>query len=285
MKEIRLHGRGGQGVLIAAELIAGAAIEEGKYASSFPLFTAERRGAPVMAFGRIDGRPIRERTQVYNPDCVILVDPRLRASPEVCDGLRADGIVLMNSTDAEGEKPHPNVRILGRVGATRIALEELGIPAFNTTMIGAFAAVTGWIDIKTVLAVMGTYFKGQSLAKNRRCVERGYEEVRTQSWDGSGGAGEAGPRSRRKPAPVTFESPWTETGRLRDIKVGDWRYFRPTRDEEKCCHCGWCFLLCPTGCIAQGEKGYAANLDYCKGCGICAEECPVHAIAMVPEST
>jgi pyruvate ferredoxin oxidoreductase delta subunit len=179
-------------------------------------------------------------------------------------------------------KPHEAIRITGTINATEIALDELGIPAFNTCMVGAFTAITGWIEINDVLSCLESYFKGDALEKNQRCVERGYQEVKKVEWERQIGITHTG-RRPKMPAPVSAESPWTQQGLFRDMKVGNWRYQRPKKNEEQCCQCGWCLLLCPTGCVMNNHGNYRPNMDYCKGCGICAEECPVHAIKMVRE--
>ncbi len=103
MKEIRIHGRGGQGSVTAAELIAVAAFEDGKWSQAFPYFGTERRGAPVTAFARISDRKIRVRSQVYEPDYVIVQDPSLLSSVDVASGLKSDGLIIVNSEkDAVG---------------------------------------------------------------------------------------------------------------------------------------------------------------------------------------
>ncbi len=180
MKEIRLHGRGGQGAVTAAEIIAGAFVIEGKYATCFPMFGFERRGAPLAAFVRFDDRQIRLKTQIYTPDCVVVTDQSLVKSPQVYAGLKPSGSVVLNSRQLDAGKLPPNEKA-AVLDATTIALEEMKVPITNTTMVGAFAAATGWLSLPAVLESLGDFFSGELLKKNRKCAERGYNEVRLVS--------------------------------------------------------------------------------------------------------
>lgn len=157
MKEVRLHGRGGQGAVIAAEILARAFVDEGKYVASFPLFGAERRGAPVASFLRFDDQPIKEKTQIYHPHCLIVVDPTMRNSPGVYSGLRPGGILVLNSSARPEGKLHENLRTIAVVDATAIALKELGIAVPNTCMMGAFVGATGWLKLESLLRRLKDY--------------------------------------------------------------------------------------------------------------------------------
>jgi 2-oxoacid:acceptor oxidoreductase gamma subunit (pyruvate/2-ketoisovalerate family) len=176
MKEIRIHGRGGQGAMAGARMLATAFVYEGKWASSFPEFGFERRGAPVRAFVRIDDRPIREKTKVYHPDCMIVIDPLLIKSGNVFEGFKPGGILVVNAPQQEAY-PGSDVGIVAIVNGTKIALEELGLAITNTCMLGAFARATGWIGLEPVLLSLKEYFSGPMLEKNARCVQRGFEET------------------------------------------------------------------------------------------------------------
>lgn len=183
MKEIRLHGRGGQGAASMGEMLATAFVSEGKYSVAFPMFGFERRGAPVSAFLRFDDKPIREKTQIYSPDCLIILDPVQVKSPMTYAGLKPQGILVANAAQPLKEKPNENVTIAGIVDATGIALEELGIPAFNTCMMGAFAAIIQWVKLDSILSVLEKYFKGEILKKNLKATERGFHEVEVVEWE------------------------------------------------------------------------------------------------------
>jgi 2-oxoacid:acceptor oxidoreductase gamma subunit (pyruvate/2-ketoisovalerate family) len=178
MKEIRFHGRGGQGAVMGAEMLAYALVLEKRYASSFPTFGAERRGAPVAAFLRFDDRPIRETHQIYEPDCVVVLDPFIAKTSAIFTGLRGDGIAILNTPREDLEAWPPGLRVLGVINATALALEEIGRAIVNTCMLGVIARVTGWVDLESVLASLEMNFEGRLLAKNQELVRKGYESVK-----------------------------------------------------------------------------------------------------------
>jgi 2-oxoacid:acceptor oxidoreductase gamma subunit (pyruvate/2-ketoisovalerate family) len=176
--EIRLHGKGGQGAVSAIDMLVAAFASEGKHASGFPFFGSERRGAPTTAFVRFGDKPIREKTKIYFPDCLIVFDSSQLNLPMVYAGLKPQGILVANTTQYLKRKPDENVKVIGIVNATRVALEELGMTAVSTCMIGAFAATTNWVKLDSILSILPDYFKGKLLEKNMRCIERGFKETR-----------------------------------------------------------------------------------------------------------
>jgi 2-oxoacid:acceptor oxidoreductase gamma subunit (pyruvate/2-ketoisovalerate family) len=163
---------------MASEILAAAFVTEGKYATAFPSFGVERRGAPVSAFVRLDDEVIRERTQVYTPDCLIFTDSFFKNVPPVYAGLKPDGTLILNAPQAIKNRPHENMQTAGAIDATRIALEEIKRPATNTCLIGAFAATTGWLSLDSLLSAIEEFWSGKALAGNRQCAQRGYAEVR-----------------------------------------------------------------------------------------------------------
>ncbi len=177
MIEVRFHGRGGQGAVMASRILANAFVRSDRYGASFPMFGFERRGAPVVAFGRFGEEPIREKTQIYNPDILVVLDPSQNTSENVWNGLKSNGIVIMNSKEPFTEKLHPDLKCTGVVDANKISIEEIGMAMPNTSMIGAFAKVTGLLELSTVAEGLGDYFGGDKLKKNITCLERGYEET------------------------------------------------------------------------------------------------------------
>ena len=177
MKEIRLHGRGGQGVVMGAEMLAYAFVLEGKYASSFPTFGAERRGAPVAAFLRCDDKPIRETHQIYDPDCVMCLDPFIGRSQEIFKGLKGDGIAIINTPKQKLETWPDALKVLGLIDASALAIHEIGRAIVNTCMLGVIARVTGWVKLESVLSSLDMNFEGSLLKKNQDLVRRGYETV------------------------------------------------------------------------------------------------------------
>jgi 2-oxoacid:acceptor oxidoreductase gamma subunit (pyruvate/2-ketoisovalerate family) len=177
MKEIRFHGRGGQGVVMGAEMLAYAFVLEGKYASSFPTFGAERRGAPVAAFLRLDEKPIRETHQVYDPDCIVVLDPLIAKSPAIFSGLKGDGIAILNTSRKSLENWPDALKIVGLTDATTLALEGIGRAIVNSCMLGVIARVTGWVKLESVIAGLAMNFEGNLLRKNEDLARRGYETV------------------------------------------------------------------------------------------------------------
>ncbi|MEN6592646.1 MAG: pyruvate synthase subunit PorC [Methanobacterium sp.] len=175
MIEIRFHGRGGQGAVTAAEILAKAAFEDGKYCQAFPFFGAERKGAPVMAFSRISDKPIRRRYQVYNPDYVVVLDETLLEAVDVLSGLKEDGKVIINSTDdVDLIKEMESYNI----DATGIALDILGVPIVNTVMLGALAGVSGIVSVNSIEKVTKETFHGKIGEKNAKAVQVAYEKVK-----------------------------------------------------------------------------------------------------------
>jgi len=178
--EIRWHGRGGQGAVTSAELLARAAIGEGKYAQAFPSFGPERRGAPVLAFVRIsEERPIRVRTEITEPDVVVVLDAGLVKIVNVTAGLKSNGLLVLNT-----RKPPETVGAeLGKslktatVDATRIAREVLGVPITNTTMSGALLKASGILKLESLFEPVTERF-GRLAERNIEAMKRAYQETR-----------------------------------------------------------------------------------------------------------
>ncbi len=179
MFEIRWHGRGGQGAVTSAELVARAAINEGKYAHAFPSFGPERRGAPVLAFVRINSeQPIKIRAEITQPDAVVVLDPSLLRIANVTSGLKANGTVVVNT-----KKPAEQIRqefsinwSLATIDATSIAREVLGVNITNTTMAGALIRATGVIKLESLFEPLKHRF-GRLADRNIEAMKRAYEET------------------------------------------------------------------------------------------------------------
>jgi pyruvate ferredoxin oxidoreductase gamma subunit len=179
MKEIRIHGRGGQGVVTAAELLAVAAHADGKYAQAIPSFGSERMGAPVQSFVRISEEKILMRTHVYNPDFLIVQDATLIGAFDIFSGLKDGGLILVNSEKRPEEIKIENGRFrVATVPATRIALEILKRPIPNTILIGAFAGLTGVVTLEGVKVSIRHRFTGEIAMKNEEAVEYAYKLVK-----------------------------------------------------------------------------------------------------------
>jgi pyruvate ferredoxin oxidoreductase gamma subunit len=179
MIEIRWHGRGGQGAVTAAEIIATAVIDEGKFAQAFAAFGPERRGAPVLAFTRISDNEIQLRTQIYKPDVIVVLDHNLCTMPGVEEGLKPNGIVVLNTgSNPENYKDlFANAGQIVTVDATEIALSELGTPITNTSILGALVRAIGIVKMETLEGIFKEKFKANA-DKNISAVKRAYEETK-----------------------------------------------------------------------------------------------------------
>ena len=182
MIEMRWHGRGGQGAVTSAELLALAAISEGRYAQAFPSFGPERRGAPVLAFVRIsDEVPIRVRAEVNEPDVVIVLDPGLLRIVDVTSGLKDNGTLIINTKMPLGEMSaqYRNRWRLATVNATAIAREILGLPITNTTMLGALVKATGIVKLESLTEPLRHRF-GRIAQRNIEVCQKAYEQTEVE---------------------------------------------------------------------------------------------------------
>lgn len=178
MHQIRIHGRGGQGVVTAAELIAMAAFYDGKISQAFPYFGVERTGAPIEAYARVDDSPIRLREQVNEPDIIIVQDPTLLDTIDIARGASQKTLVIINSSKNKNETgiklPAKNIFI---VDATKIAMEKIGRNIVNTTILGAFAKATGLISLRALKKAIEEKFKDKGeeiIKKNIQAIEEAY---------------------------------------------------------------------------------------------------------------
>jgi pyruvate ferredoxin oxidoreductase gamma subunit len=184
MFAVRIHGRGGQGAVTAAELLSVAAFDEGRHAQAFPTFGSERTGAPVTSFCRIDDRPIRLREPITHPDALIVQDPTLLHQVDLFAGLNPHGFLLVNtSRTLESLGLEDLLRRLTpehvfAVPATEIAREHLGRPLPNAALLGAFAALTGEVSLAAVSAAIQDRFPGEVGRGNVRAAEAAHEHVR-----------------------------------------------------------------------------------------------------------
>ncbi|MBM4294204.1 MAG: pyruvate synthase [Deltaproteobacteria bacterium] len=177
MIEIRFHGRGGQGAVTSVELLALAAINEGKFAMGFPSFGPERRGAPVMAFCRVDDKHIRLRCKILNPDVVVVLDPSLLRIQNPPADLKENGIIVLNTnkTPAEIRREYGYKHTLVLVDANRIAREVLGVPIVNTTMLGALLKATNVVPVDSLDHPLKERF-GPLAVKNFNALKVAFEQ-------------------------------------------------------------------------------------------------------------
>ncbi|HXV56972.1 MAG TPA: 2-oxoacid:acceptor oxidoreductase family protein [Gaiellaceae bacterium] len=183
MFQLRIHGRGGQGVVTAAELLSVAAFLDGRHAQAFPTFGSERTGAPVVGFCRIDERRIRVREPIAEPDAVIIQDPTLLQQVDVFGGLGPDAYVLVNSERSLAELGLGELgerfraeRLL-TVPATELAREHLGRPLPNAALLGGFAALTGVVSAASVAAAIRARFPGEVGERNVAAAEAAFDLV------------------------------------------------------------------------------------------------------------
>ncbi len=288
MIEIRIHGRGGQGGVTAAELLAQAAISEGNYAQGFPSFGPERRGAPVTAYIRMSTEKFHLREPIDSPDVVVVMDASLIDMVNVFEGMKAGGTLIINASDnmtarlqeiATGQSIN-----LARVDASAIALEVLGVPITNTAIIGAIVKATGMCDISSLEQPIEKRF-GRLAPKNSAAMQEAFAKTTIFGDVSVDNTVEEEPYSidalySYKDLEIGAEI--TEPGSSEKFETGNWRTSgKPVTDFEKCIQCGFCWLLCPDIAYSKNDEGYYDwDGRYCKGCAICVVECPKNAIEM-----
>jgi pyruvate ferredoxin oxidoreductase gamma subunit len=312
--EIRWHGRGGQGAKTAALMFAEAALETGKYIQAFPEYGPERMGAPVTAYDRLSDEPIQIHSGIKEPKIVLVLDPSLISVANVLKGLKPDGILLVNTSDS----PKALKQELGlggsrtkvwTVDANQIAVDCYGKAIPNTPMLGALVKVSGVLNydsvIESIKDKLNKKFRGKDklVAQNLEAVKRAHNEAKSSD---DPGVPECVPKAycvqNECAAPAAGElahdvlpRKWQDlpcgphlrdTKRVRENKTGAWRSRRPHWSAEKCTNCLVCWIYCPDAAIKmENGKVVGIDMDYCKGCGICAEACPkkIQAITMGKE--
>ncbi len=288
MYEIRFHGRGGQGAVTAANLLAVAAFKEGKDVQAFPIFGVERRGAPVAAFLRMDENPIDIKTQIYEPDAVVVLDPTLLEVVDVSSGLKEGGPIIINSAKDPGSFCFSNGRV-ACVDATKIAV-DLGLgtvtsPIVNTAILGAVSAALGNVGMEAIHAAIDEMVPIKK-EENKKAATQASQAVNKWGENRPEDAGEGGACTEQT-APtcteITMGACNVNPGCAEVYKTGTWRTLKPVVDDEKCRQCWVCIKYCPDSSIAEGEESIIIDMDHCKGCGICAYECKFDAIEMVLE--
>jgi len=180
MYEIRFHGRGGQGAVLASKILAKALVEEGKFVKAIPSFGFERRGAPVEAFLRFDDKEFRQLTNIYNPDCIVCLDPTLPRAVDIFEGMNRNGVWVQATKKSidQLEVPETVVKV-GLCDGFGLAMAILKRPITNSIMLGAFAKTTGIVSLDSLNKGMETTaFRDAILEKNIEAARLGYEETR-----------------------------------------------------------------------------------------------------------
>jgi pyruvate ferredoxin oxidoreductase gamma subunit len=274
----------------ASRIVGTAAFRQGFFAQDSPIYGAERRGAPMIAFTRFDSSPILERGIVSSPDMVVVADASLLADPLVrpLQGLPRAGPVLLNSTGSL----HCDIGIPITADFTGLALRHAGTSAALSVALGAAAAKLAglafeFIDEAVREELHELKLDGIRLEKNIQLARSSFDvvpNVAISPVDWSRTSTDA------RVIDLAYDGAWTGTASVACRpntslrKTGDWRVMRPVIDADRCTHCWICFVDCPDGAITLGT-GDMPQIDYnvCKGCLICGEECPRHAIETVRE--
>lgn len=186
MVEVRFHGRGGQGAVLATKILAKALVQEGRFIKAVPSFGFERRGAPVTSFLRFDEQEIRQTTNIYTPDWIICIDPTLFRTVNIFEGVREGGVLVQATAKNIEALPIPKqIKKVGLCNAFHIALEVIGRPITNTIMLGALVKTTRVVSLDSLnTALEEVAFRDAALGKNIEAVSRGYEETEVYEIDG-----------------------------------------------------------------------------------------------------
>ena len=298
MIRIRFHGRGGHGIKTASRIAGTAASMEGFNVQDFPLYGAERRGAPLTAYTRISDGTIFERGIISSPDIVIIADDSLIEDPmaDPLNGADTNTIIIINTNRphdiSEGLAARDRVLL---IDATEISMSVIGKGSAISAAMGAAACrVTGLINKATV---------EKAVVKELTSIGISSEEIIRKNVEVAGTCFDSLPSFEiitraetsqllTKTIVLPYEAPAISTpnviasGNIIERKTGKWRTFRPVINYDKCNHCWICFVWCPDGVISLDDKEFPhIDYDHCKGCLICYEECPIKAITVERESS
>jgi pyruvate ferredoxin oxidoreductase gamma subunit len=296
MFRVRLHGRGGQGIKTASQILGTAAFLSGYQSQDFPLYGAERRGAPIVAFTRISPKPILERGPISIPDLLLIGDESLLEDSQAAPLCGSDDqtVVFVNSTkDSQILKKDFNLSApLVTYGLTQLCLQYLNNAMVRSTALAAAGArLTGLIPIENLLESVEIELDAMGIADQplqsnldlAREVFGALDPIiikeREESVLSPGKLMILEQKEVKDAAPLI-----TATGNMAQRKTGNWRIHRPEIDYVNCNHCMICYARCPEGVIKMDTEGKpVVDYDHCKGCMICAQECPKHAIKTIWE--
>jgi len=299
MIRIRFHGRGGQGMKTASRVLGSACFLSGYEVQDAPRYGAERRGAPIFAFVRVDERPIWERGVITRPDLTVVADPSLISiqAAGVLAGLDEHSLLLVNSPEPP-EVWQDRLGLGGRVigfNAGELAGERCDLPLVGVACAAAAARLLGFVTldrleqaIRDELAALGDAVLGRNLDKARIAFEQ------LAPWSGLVVPGPAFAADAEVP-PDWVDLPFEEARisaptihaalTSEAVPTGLWRTLRPVIDYARCNRCWWvCSAFCPDGAIRVEDGTPRIDYDHCKGCLVCVAQCPPHAIDTVPEA-
>lgn len=179
MHEIRIHGRGGQGAVLAGSILATAFVEEGMHVVAVPSFGFERRGAPVASFLRVDEKPIRQMTNIYHPDCILCIDPTVSRAVNIFEGAADDAVLIQTTAKPLADLVIPGqIATVGLCDAVALALAIFKRPITNTIMLGAFARTTGLVSLDSLrIALQRSDFRDAGLTQNLEGLALGFERT------------------------------------------------------------------------------------------------------------
>jgi pyruvate ferredoxin oxidoreductase gamma subunit len=288
---VRFHGRGGQGAKTASRILGDAAFNDGYFAQDFPIYGAERRGAPVTAFTRFSNEEVNERGFIFSPDISAVMDDSLitDALANPFAGLRKGGVALVNTTRPRDEViPGRKDVAVVTLDLTGQALKALGRPVLSSGIASAVARVSGISKgalstaLKDELAYAG--LTPDTVSRNVELGMAVYDELRPIELKTE----ELVTNERMVPLALVADGPGLEVithpGNSGVRHTGNWRTFRPVIDYARCTDCMICYAYCPESAMSAGEDG-RVRIDYdnCKGCMICMTECPLRAISELRE--
>lgn len=276
MQEMLFVGQGGQGVVLASQILAETFARAGSYVQSFPEFKAERRGAPIAAFLRRGDVPIHRRYKVRAADVLVGIAP---PSPQQLASVRPGGLVLL---DRETRWPFAAPFRVARVPASRIArdhgvLSSEGRPMANTAILGACVRLLLPDGLPFLEEALAARLRGSAREPNLVAAREGYARCTVQHHRADDLPLAPPPPAARPHAELAFASSTTDS--LAN-HTGSWSLDRPVI-AEACNACGICVLFCPEGAVTREDGAIVVDYLYCKGCGICDTVCPVRgALAM-----
>ena len=178
MKEIRIHARAGQGAITTASILGFAYFLEGKFPYAFPNFGAARMGAPMNAFVRVDDKPVRLRSQIYEPDYLLISDATLLRGFNCFKGFKDNGVAIINARHDFGIPEHKSGQKIYLVAANDIAMETIGRPLGNTVLLGAYVAATDEIKLDSLIQAIKHRFSGKAVEQNISAAQKGYEYIK-----------------------------------------------------------------------------------------------------------
>jgi pyruvate ferredoxin oxidoreductase gamma subunit len=290
---VRFHGRGGQGAKTASRILGDAAFNDGYFTQDFPIYGAERRGAPVAAFTRFSKDEITERGFIFSPDISAVMDDSLIADPLANPfvGLRKGGVAVVNTTEAPGSIiPRRDDVTVEAVDLTGLALKILGKPILSAGIAAAVARISGIKEEALLSAIVNQLndigLSEETVKKNVEFAAEIYRELKPVVLSTE----ELVPKEELVPFALVVSlggiEKVTQAGNSTLRHTGNWRTFRPTIDYAKCTDCMICYAYCPESAMSVGKDGRVSiDYDNCKGCMICLTECPLRAITQTREGS